>query len=169
MPEQWYWEESVTLWKYYAFTNKVDGLPNRAKCDQYILDWEKDLLPGRFSCVVFSITNLREENRRLGRASGDQMLKDFAGMLTSIFVPSEQVFVGYNGSGQYLVFAEGLSQEQAKAGIEQLHTVVDQQCEEKKLQDYSYGWTGMYGRRKMLFYKKIAVPCNEASERKRKG
>ena len=117
--------------EYYAFTNKVDGLPNRAKCDQYILDWEKDLLPGRFSCVVFSITNLREENRRLGRASGDQMLKDFAGMLTSIFVPSEQVFVGYNGSGQYLVFAEGLSQEQAKAGIEQLHTVVDQQCEEK--------------------------------------
>lgn len=39
--------------EYYAFTNKVDGLPNRAKCDQFIAAREKRPIPESFACIVF--------------------------------------------------------------------------------------------------------------------
>lgn len=115
--------------EYYAYTNKVDGLPNRAKCDHYIASMERQMLPGRFLCAVFRITNLREENTRLGRDTGDKMMKTFADVLTRVFIPSEKVFVGYNGSGQYLVFAEGFDEKTAEAAIRQIRTVTKQQCE----------------------------------------
>ena len=70
--------------EYYAFTNKVDGLPNRAKCDQFIASREGRPLPEGFACVVCKLANLQTENARLGREAGDQMLKDFAGMLIYI-------------------------------------------------------------------------------------
>ncbi|MCI9376550.1 MAG: GGDEF domain-containing protein, partial [Oscillibacter sp.] len=35
--------------EYYAFTNKVDGLPNRAKCDQFITSREKRPIPEEFA------------------------------------------------------------------------------------------------------------------------
>ena len=66
--------------EYYAFTNKVDGLPNRAKCDQFIASREGRPLPESFACVVCKLANLQTENARLGREAGDQMLKDFAGI-----------------------------------------------------------------------------------------
>ena len=62
--------------EYYAFTNKVDGLPNRAKCDRYISSWEKKALPSQFACAVFKITNLRQENMKWGRHTGDEMIED---------------------------------------------------------------------------------------------
>lgn len=115
---------------YYAYTNKVDGLPNRAKCDQYISAMEKQMLPGDFVCMVLKMTNLREENVRLGRDTGDKMMKTFAQTLTRVFIPSDKVFVGYNGSGQYLIFAEGYYERTAEAALRQIHTVVNQQCED---------------------------------------
>lgn len=114
--------------EYYAFTNKLDGLPNRAKCDRYLAKKEKELLSGAFTCIVLKITNLQEENRRLGRSAGDQMMKTFSQTLTSVFMPSDQVFVGYNGSGQYLVFADELTQSHAEASLSQLRSVIAEKC-----------------------------------------
>ena len=48
--------------EYYAFTNKVDGLPNRAKCDQFIASREGRPLPEGFACVVCKLANLQTEN-----------------------------------------------------------------------------------------------------------
>lgn len=117
---------------YYAFTNKVDGLPNRAKCDRYIASREKQLLSADFACVVFKITNLKEENARLGRETGDRMMKTFANVLTSVFVPSEKVFVGYNGSAQYVIFAEDMDKRQTEAALHQIRAVVRQRCEDEE-------------------------------------
>jgi len=111
--------------EYYAFTNKVDGLPNRAKCDQYIASWEKRPLPEEFACVVLKISNLQTENARLGRETGNQMIREFAEVLTSVFVPSDKVFVGNNGAGQYLIFAEGLSTSQTHASLILLGTLLE--------------------------------------------
>ena len=59
------------------------------------------------------------------------MMKLFAETLVSIFRPSDKVFVGYNGSGQYIVFTEELNQGQANAAIDQLHAVISQRCEKE--------------------------------------
>ena len=117
--------------EYYAFTNKVDGLPNRAKCDQFIASREGRPLPESFACVVCKLANLQTENARLGREAGDQMLKDFAGMLTSIFAPSDRLFVGNNGAGQYLIFAEALEREQAEAALFQVGVALEQKAQER--------------------------------------
>lgn len=120
------------LWdiiEYYMFTNKTVNLPNRARCDQFIAGMESKMLSNSYVCVAFKLTNLQEENRRLGRNAGNQMMKTFARVLTSIFVPSKTVFVAYNDSAQYLVFADEYNSEQTKASLAQMRTVLAQKCE----------------------------------------
>lgn len=114
--------------EYYAFTNKVDGLPNRAKCDQYIALRERRPIQESFSCIVFKIANLQMENARLGRESGDKMIRDFVEILTSVFAPSEKTFVGNNGAGQYLIFAENMDQEQVNAALFQVSVVLTEKA-----------------------------------------
>ena len=52
-------------------------------------------------------------------------------MLTSIFTPSERVFVGNNGAGQYLVFAETLEKEQLHAALFQISVVLKEKEKER--------------------------------------
>lgn len=117
--------------EYYAFTSKVDGLPNRAKCDQFITARNRRPIPESFACIVFKMANLQEENARLGREAADRMIKDFAEILTSVFDPSDQTFVGNNGAGQYLIFAESLNQEQVNASILQVNTVLKEKAHDR--------------------------------------
>ena len=115
--------------EYYAFTNKVDGLPNRAKCDQFIALRERRPIQESFTCIVFKIANLQMENARLGREAGDKMIRDFVEILTSVFAPSDKVFVGNNGAGQYLIFAENMDKEQVSAALFQISVVLTEKAE----------------------------------------
>ena len=132
------------LWdiiEYYMFTNKTVNLPNRAHCDQFIAGMENKMLSNSYVCVAFKLTNLQEENRRLGRNAGNQMMKTFARVLTSIFVPSKTVFVAYNDSAQYLVFADEYNPEQTKASLAQMRTVLAQKCEREAFEiEYDEGY-----------------------------
>lgn len=132
------------LWdiiEYYMFTNKTVNLPNRAHCDQFIAGMENKMLSNSYVCVAFKLTNLQEENRRLGRNAGNQMMKTFARVLTSIFVPSKTVFVAYNDSAQYLVFADEYNPEQTKASLAQMRTVLVQKCEREAFEiEYDEGY-----------------------------
>ena len=132
------------LWdiiEYYMFTNKTVNLPNRARCDQFIAGMESKMLSNSYVCVAFKLTNLQEENRRLGRNAGNQMMKTFARVLTSIFVPSKTVFVAYNDSAQYLVFADEYNPEQTKASLAQIRTVLAQRCEREAFEiEYDEGY-----------------------------
>ncbi|MCI9146841.1 MAG: GGDEF domain-containing protein [Hungatella sp.] len=116
--------------EYYAFTNKVDGLPNRAKCDQFITSRESRPIPESFACIVFKLANLQSENARLGREAGDRMIKDFVAVMTSVFAPSDKMFVGNNGAGQYLIFAESLGKDQVNAAILQLSIVLEEKSKD---------------------------------------
>lgn len=117
--------------EYYAFTNKVDGLPNRAKCDQFIASREGRPVPESFTCIVCKLANLQAENTRLGREAGDRILKDFAAILTSVFPPSDKLFLGNNGAGQYLIFAESLEIDQAEAALFQIGVALEQKSGEQ--------------------------------------
>lgn len=132
------------LWdiiEYYMFTNKTVNLPNRARCDQFIAGMESKMLSNSYVCVAFKLTNLQEENRRLGRNAGNQMMNTFARVLTSIFVPSKTVFVAYNDSAQYLVFADEYNPEQTKASLAQMRTVLAQKCEREAFEiEYDEGY-----------------------------
>ena len=109
----------------YAFTDKTDGLPNRTSCDKYLADMDSKLLFGDFSVVVFKITGLVEINKKYGRESGDKLIRAFARTITGVFIPSDDVFVGNNGSGQYLVFAKGWSREKTANGLKQIEAAIN--------------------------------------------
>ncbi len=117
--------------EYYAFTNKVDGLPNRAKCDQFINSRNRRPVPENFACIVFKMANLQSENARLGREAADRMIKDFAETLTAVFSPSNKMFVGNNGAGQYLIFAEALDKDQVHASLRQINTVFKEKAHDR--------------------------------------
>lgn len=87
-------------------------------------------IPESFACIVFKLANLQTENARLGREAGDRMIKDFVNILTSVFAPSDKMFVGNNGAGQYLIFAENLEKEQVNAALFQIGVVFAEKSEE---------------------------------------
>ncbi len=117
--------------EYYAFTNKIDGLPNRAKCDQFITARAGRPIPESFACIVCRLANLQTENARLGREAGDRMIKDFVEIMTSAFTPSDKLFVANNGAGQYLIFADALEKEQVNAALFQMHVILEQKSKDR--------------------------------------
>ncbi len=58
------------------------------------------------------------------------MIKEFVTVLTSVFVPSDKLFVGNNGAGQYLVFAESLEKEQINAALLQMGIVLEERSKD---------------------------------------
>lgn len=146
------------LWdivEYHMFTNKTVNLPNRARCDRFIAEMESKMLSNSYVCIAFKITNLREENTRLGRNAGNQMMKIFSSVLTSVFVPSKTVFVVYNDSAQYLVFAEDYNPEQVLASLAQMRTVMAQKCErEAYVIEYDEGYA-CSGEEQVFYIRKL--------------
>ena len=122
--------------EYYAFTNKVDGLPNKTKCERFIASLDKKVLPGEFACIVLKVAGLEEETIWINRDVSERTMKDFAEVLTSVFAPSKKVFVGNYGAGQYLVFAEGIDRQRADAALDQFETVIHK--EEQQENDIAY-------------------------------
>ena len=59
------------------------------------------------------------------------MIKDFVEIITSVFVPSDKVFVGNNGAGQYLIFAESMDREQVTAALFQIGIVLNERAQER--------------------------------------
>ena len=141
--------------EYYAFSNKVDGLPNRAKCDQFIASRDGRPLPESFTCVVCRLTNLQAENARLGREAGDRMLKDFSAILTSVFPTSDRLFVGNNGAGQYLIFAESLGGEQAEAALFQAGVALEQKSRDRGYRLELHSGCAQAGKEKRYYIREL--------------
>ena len=58
------------------------------------------------------------------------MIKDFVEILTAVFVPSDKMFVGNNGAGQYLIFVENMEKEQVNAALFQISVVLTQKAKD---------------------------------------
>lgn len=160
------------LWdiiEYYMFTNKVVNLPNRARCDRFIADTESKMLSNSYLCVALKITNLQDENKRLGRSTGNQMMKMFARVLTSVFTPSKNVFVAYNDAGQYLIFADDFNPERAEASLAQMRTVLAQKCENEVYDiEYSEGWACSGAEQCFYIRKLLSIALRRLGEAQRK-
>ena len=157
------------LWdivEYYMFTNKTVNLPNRARCDHFIADMENKMLSNSYVCAAFQLTNLREENQRLGRSAGNQMIKTFARVLSEVFPASQNVFVAYNDAGQYLVFADDYNPERVEAAMAQMRTVVAQKCENEAFAiEYREGYACSGEDRCFYIRKLLALALHRLNEK----
>ena len=94
---------------YFRYVDKTVELPNRAKCDAYISEQSEKLLAENYSCLSLKMDSLGDLSSKYGRATGDQVLKDFAMILKSF--GDLYGFVGYNGGGIFYAFFQNCSAE----------------------------------------------------------
>lgn len=105
---------------YYMYTDRKLLLPNRTACDRYLNRNEKAMLDNDFVCIALLFTGLSEKNRQFGRERCDAMLVRFAGFLKQIFPSSGGNMTAVNGFGQFVVFLDKVTEEQAQAYLEYL-------------------------------------------------
>ncbi len=81
-------------------------------------------MPENYACFSLRFENLNKITNRFGYTVGDGVLKDFSDLVGAIFADEE--FVGYNGVGNYIAFAENCSDNKAQAVISVLTDKVDE-------------------------------------------
>ena len=109
---------------YFLYVDKTVGLPNRAKCDEYIDEHSVRLLKENFACLSLKMTSLNDITRNYGRATGDAVLKDFGTILKSFF--DLYGFVGYNGSGNFMAFFPDCSAQKLNVILEAVDRQIDE-------------------------------------------
>ncbi len=101
---------------------------------------EKEALPDNYSGFVFEFSNLSDLTKKYGYSVGDNILKDFAGLLKSLFATCGNVF--HNNKGVFLGFMEQCSDKKANA---MLATFDEYISEYNTLNpDYAIDYKGVY-------------------------
>ena len=109
---------------YFLYVDKTVGLPNRARCDEFIEEKSEKMLPEGYACLTLRMVSLNDITRDYGRATGDAVLKDFGLILKSF---SELYgFIGYNGGGNFMAFFPDCSSKKLDVLLE----AIDRQVEE---------------------------------------
>ena len=67
-----------------AFLDHLTGIPNRHGLDVVFETYDSPESLAHVACYMVTITNLKEVNQTMGHVVGDQMLKDFSGILESV-------------------------------------------------------------------------------------
>ena len=117
---------------YLLYTDKKSGLPNRDKLNQYIEGLAGRVVPDDFTCFAVRLDNLREVTKRFGYTVGDNVLRDFSGIVRQM--GDTDGMVGYNGVGNFVAFFEQCSNRKAAAIVK----VLDQQVAEYNEQNPEY-------------------------------
>ena len=117
--------------EYVAFTDHQFQISNRVACDRYINKYKEKILPANFSCLILQTLNQNDINHQLGRTGGDEILAYLSSCLRSLF--KENVFLGYNGSGQFMIFVQNGNYEELKSLINNLHILLNENMKEKKI------------------------------------
>ena len=118
---------------YFRYVDKTVELPNRAGCDAYIDERSARLLDENFSCLTLKMDSLSSLSSKYGRETGDEVLKDFAGILKSF--GDLYGFVGYNGSGVFFAFFPDCASEKLNVILE----AIGRQVEKYNASNPDYG------------------------------
>lgn len=118
------------MFEYAAYTDHKMRIPNRTACDRFIQRYQNKVLPSRFGCLVFQLLNQAEINKTYGREAGDEAMDFFAKALKDIF-EDDQSFIGYNGSGQFMVFSTDNSKEDLDHYVQDFKIQLNEHFKEK--------------------------------------
>ena len=109
--------------EYLMYTDRKTGVPNRAKCDLVIEEYNQNKLKDSFCFMLIRIDNLKNVNAKGGRNAGDALLKAFGKILRR--AASSYGFVGYNGSDQFFAMFEDCTLQRGKDFVAYLKEFVE--------------------------------------------
>ena len=111
-----------------AFLDHLTGIPNRHGLDVVFETYDSPESLAHVACYMVTITNLKEINQTMGHVVGDQMLKDFSGILES--VGDAFGVVGRNGGNEFLMIVNHGSHDTMEYFIESLNQQLKEYNEE---------------------------------------
>lgn len=85
-------------------SDPVSGIANRYSCDSVIEKYLDKPLPHGVGCIMFDLTNIREINQLYGHIQGNELIREFSGILQSTSL--NICFVGRNGGNKFLALFE---------------------------------------------------------------
>ena len=100
-----------------ATTDSLTGVSNRATYNKDIPVFDEEK-PQDFSCVFIDVNELHLRNNKYGHAAGDEMLIYIANTLKEVFF-GQRIY--RMGGDEFLVFAQGMKQDDVKQGIAYLN------------------------------------------------
>ena len=107
-----------------AYSDPLSGIPNRFSCDTIIEKYYDKKLPDDIACVMIDLSNLPEINTLYDRRTGNKVLKDFSGILSTAAV--SLCFVGRNGGNKFLAIFENCTDEKLNTFLDRVTDRVDQ-------------------------------------------
>lgn len=111
-----------------AFLDHLTGIPNRHGLDVVFETYDSPESLAHVACYMVTITNLKEINQTMGHVVGDQMLKDFSGILES--VGDAFGVMGRNGGNEFLMIVNHGSHDTMEYFIESLNQQLKEYNEE---------------------------------------
>lgn len=94
---------------YAVSSDPVAGIANRYSCDAVIEKYLDKPLPRHIGSIMFELSNIQEINQAHGHAAGNEVIREFSGILQSASV--NLAFVGRNGGNKFLAIIENCSDE----------------------------------------------------------
>lgn len=107
-----------------AYSDPLSGIPNRFSCDTIIEKYYDKKLPDDIACVMIDLSNLPEINTLYDHRTGNKVLKDFSGILSTAAV--SLCFVGRNGGNKFLAIFENCTDEKLNTFLDRVTDRVDQ-------------------------------------------
>lgn len=107
-----------------AYSAPLSGIPNRFSCDTIIEKYYDKKLPDDIACVMIDLSNLPEINTLYDHRTGNKVLKDFSGILSTAAV--SLCFVGRNGGNKFLAIFENCTDEKLNTFLDRVTDRVDQ-------------------------------------------
>ena len=134
-------EKKEDFIEYLLYVDKKTGLANRQKCDSYIENLSKNVLPDNFTCIYLNFISLSSLTKKYGYSVGDSVMKDFAGLLNAL--SDENGFIGYNGVGKFMMFVQKCNSQKAEAIMQVLKEQVEEynNINPDYKMDYTYSYS----------------------------
>lgn len=107
-----------------AYSDPLSGIPNRFSCHTIIEKYYDKKLPDDIACVMIDLSNLPEINTLYDHRTGNKVLKDFSGILSTAAV--SLCFVGRNGGNKFLAIFENCTDEKLNTFLNRVTDRVDQ-------------------------------------------
>jgi len=158
--------------EYLMYMDRKTKLPNRAKCDMLINQYEEKPLPDNFTFILIRLDVLKAVNSQIGRTAGDTLLGEFGQILRE--TAEDYGFVGYNGSDQFMCMFENCSYKKAEMFIDVLTSYVEHYNSQNPKQDIAFSYAieetrnkGIYDARGLISasFRDINANTNIKSER----